>query len=105
MWYNVWIPRTSRHIGGYYQWQHCELRLEGDAVQVFMNKEWRRGSMYSVFARTPDDLLRVATESHAEYIEWHLQPKMRELNRYCINQQWRIDTWHKKPLIPIKDEY
>lgn len=103
LWYNVWIPQTARRIGGYSQWQHCEMKVEPDGyVRVFMDKEWRRGSTYSLFAKNDDDLLRLATESHANYIERHLQPKMRELNRYCKDQQRRIDTWHKKPLMPIE---
>lgn len=104
LWYHVWIPQTARRIGGFYQWQHCAMRLEEiSRVEVFMNGEWKRGSTYSLFARTTEDLLRIATESHATYIKQHLQPKMRELNRYCKDQQWRIDTWHKKPLKSIEE--
>lgn len=107
LWYHVWIPRTARRIGGYYVWQHCEMRIDealgqGVNVKVYMDGEWRRGSTYSLFAHAQEDLLRLATESHAKYIEQYLQPKMRELNRYCKDQQWRIDTWHKKPLTPIE---
>jgi len=102
LWYNVWIPQTARHVGGYYSWERCDLKIENDSVHVLMNKEWHRGSTYSLFAKTSEDLLRIATESHARYIENYLQPKMRELNRYCKEQQRRIDTWHKRPLTPIK---
>jgi hypothetical protein len=100
-WYHVWIPTTGR-LRGYYSWEHCDLKIEKDTVYVLMNKEWKRGNTYGLFAKTPEDLLRIATESHERYIEQALQPKMRELNRYCKNQQWRINTWHKKPLTPIE---
>lgn len=103
LWYHVWVPQTTRYIPAHYSWQHCDLRIGEDGyVQVQMNGKWKRGSTYSLYAKNADDLLRIATESHAKYIEQHLQPKMRELNCYCKNQQWRIDTWHKKPLIPIE---
>jgi hypothetical protein len=101
MWYNVWIPAAG-YFRGRYSWQHCDLKIENGDVYVLMNAQWNRGSTYSLFAKTPEDLLRIATESHERYIEQALQPKMRELNRYCKNQQWRTDTWHKKPLTPIE---
>lgn len=103
LWYHVWVPQTNRYIPAHYQWQHCAMYLdEKDGVQIHMNGEWKSGRTYSLYAKMDRDLLDLATVSHERYIENALQPRMRELNRYCINQQWRIDTWHKKPLMPIE---
>lgn len=99
IWYHVY-----RHLGrlsGYW-WERCELKIEDGYVKVFMDREWRNGMTYSLHAKDAEDLLRLATESHAKYIEQYLQPKMRELNRYCKDQQWLIDHWHKKPLTSIE---
>lgn len=103
LWYNVWIKQTARRVGGYYTWQRCAMYLdERNDVQVCMNNVWVSGRTYSLFARTEEDLLKIASKSQQSYIENYLQPKMRELNRYCQNQQTRINTWHKKPLMPIE---
>lgn len=96
VWFHVYVESDRRRA--HYQWQRCDVRTIEQRgikyVEIFMEGKWRSGLTYSLHG----DLMELANKSHEEYIRRYLQPKMRELNRYCKDQQWRIDVWHKQPL-------
>ena len=111
--------KTWRHIyktyfGSGYVWEYIPVKIEPinnrpefTMVYGFFGDGnipmWHPMNKYNMFAKTEQELLDRCTENNRNYVCQYLQPMMRDLNRYCLDQQRVLDTWHQKPpLVPIQ---
>jgi hypothetical protein len=107
-WFHVYKPATwSRRQSGY-KWEYVPVALVGTKY-VNRDEYYREGFAYSSEGVEPMQRHSIQVKStqelcdslNARYIA-SLYQDIEQMERYIKNQQWRIQTWHAQPLIPLE---
>lgn len=108
-WFNEYVESISRYLPSQYVWRRVPLLQEKVTPRpdytytenFFTNHKGqkvplRRHSIYG------DDLLKIANELNAKYVEQFLKKAVRDMRQYASDQKHRIEVWHKQPLLPLE---